>query len=88
MIKLILRIIGKKRVIADVPMTLAKIQSSLLSLLPIDPVITKDQCLILSEKDNSGICFGDNALSLFRKRAILAFVSGKGRDDICFGEMQ
>jgi len=52
MIKLILRIIGKKRVIADVPMTLAKIQSSLLSLLPIDPVITKDQCLILSEKDN------------------------------------
>ena len=52
MIKLILSTIGKKRIVADVPMTLAKIQSSLLSILPIDPIITKDQCLILSEKDN------------------------------------
>ena len=52
MIKLILSTIGKKRIVADVPMTLAKIQSSLLGLLPIDPIITKDQCLILSEKDN------------------------------------
>ena len=52
MIKLILKLIGKKRIVADVPMTLAKIQGSLLSLLPIDPVITKDQCIILSEKDN------------------------------------
>ena len=52
MIKLILSKIGKKRFVADVPMTLAKIQSSLLGLLPIDPIITKDQCLILSEKDN------------------------------------
>ena len=52
MIKLILSTIGKKRFVADVPMTLAKIQSSLLSILPIDPIITKDQCLILSEKDN------------------------------------
>ena len=52
MIKLILKVIGKKRIVADVPMTLAKIQGSLLSLLPIDPVITKDQCIILSEKDN------------------------------------
>ena len=52
MIKLILKVIGKKRIVADVPITLAKIQGSLLSLLPIDPVITKDQCIILSEKDN------------------------------------
>ena len=52
MIKLILSTIGKKRMVADVPMTLAKIQSSLLGILPIDPIITKDQCLILSEKDN------------------------------------
>ena len=52
MIKLILSTIGKKRIVANVPMTLAKIQSSLLGLLPIDPIITKDQCLILSEKDN------------------------------------
>ena len=52
MIKLILKIIGKKRIVAEVPMPLAKIQGSLLSLLPIDPVITKDQCIILSEKDN------------------------------------
>ena len=29
-----------------------KIQSSILSLLPIPPIITKDQCEILSEADN------------------------------------
>ena len=34
------------------PMALAKIQSMLLSLLPIPPILTKDQCLILTEKDN------------------------------------
>ncbi len=33
-------------------MALAKIQSVLLSLLPISPILTKDQCLILLEKDN------------------------------------
>ncbi len=33
-------------------MTLAKMQSALLNLLPIPPILTKDQCLILSEKDN------------------------------------
>ena len=33
-------------------MPLAKIQSSILSLLPIPPILTKDQCEILSEADN------------------------------------
>ena len=52
MVKLILKIIGKKRLVVEMPMALAKIQSALLSLLPIPPILTKDQCLILSEKDN------------------------------------
>ena len=52
MVKLILRIIGKKRLVVEMPMALAKIQSMLLSLLPIPPILTKDQCLILTEKDN------------------------------------
>ena len=52
MVKLILKIIGKKRLVVEMPMALAKIQSVLLSLLPIPPILTKDQCLILSEKDN------------------------------------
>ena len=52
MVKLILRIIGKKRLVIEMPMALAKIQSTLLGLLPIPPILTKDQCLILSEKDN------------------------------------
>ena len=34
------------------PMSIARIQSFLFNLLPIDPLLTKDQCLILSEKDN------------------------------------
>ena len=52
MVKLILKIIGKKRLVVEMPMALAKAQSMLLSLLPIPPILTKDQCLILSEKDN------------------------------------
>ena len=51
-VKLILKIIGKKRLVVEMPMTLAKVQSTLLNLLPIPPILTKDQCLILSEKDN------------------------------------
>jgi len=61
MIKLILKIIGKKRLVVEMPMTLAKIQSALLGLLPIPPILTKDQCLILSEKDN---VVSDNHLSI------------------------
>mgnify|MGYP006107008719 CR=1 FL=1 len=33
-------------------MPLAKIQSDILSLLPIAPILTRDQCKILSEADN------------------------------------
>ena len=33
-------------------MPIAKIQSSIMSLLPIPPVLTRDQCEILSEADN------------------------------------
>ena len=51
-VKLILKIIGKKRLVLEMPMTLAKVQSTILGLLPIPPILTKDQCLILSEKDN------------------------------------
>jgi len=58
MVKLILRIIGKKRLVVEMPMSLAKMQSTLLGLLPIPPILTKDQCLILSEKDN--IVSGDH----------------------------
>ncbi len=52
MIKLILKTIGKKRLIFDMPMQIAKIQSSILSILPIPPILTNDQCIILSEADN------------------------------------
>ena len=52
MVKLILKIIGKKRMVVEMPLSIAKIQSTLLGLLPIAPILTKDQCLILSEKDN------------------------------------
>ena len=34
------------------PMSLAKIQSSITDLLPLPPILTKDQCEILSEADN------------------------------------
>ena len=51
-VKLILKIIGKKRLVVEMPMTLAKVQGTLLSLLPIPPILTRDQCLILSEEDN------------------------------------
>ena len=52
MVKSILKTINKKRFVVPMPMPIAKIQSSILSLLPIPPVITKDQCEILSEADN------------------------------------
>jgi NADH dehydrogenase len=52
MVKSILKTINKKRFVIDMPITLAKIQSSILNLLPIPPILTKDQCEILSEADN------------------------------------
>jgi NADH dehydrogenase len=47
-----MKTLNKKRFVIEMPMTLAKIQSSILSLLPIPPILTKDQCKILSEADN------------------------------------
>ena len=52
MVKSILKTIDKKRFVVQMPIPIAKIQSSILSLLPIPPIITKDQCEILSEADN------------------------------------
>ena len=47
-----MKTIGKKRMVIEMPMPIAKIQSSVLSLLPIAPILTRDQCEILSESDN------------------------------------
>ena len=52
MVKSILSTINKKRFVFDMPMSLAKIQSSITDLLPIPPILTRDQCEILSEADN------------------------------------
>tara|TARA_B100000686_G_scaffold127983_1_gene135192 strand:+ start:1724 stop:2677 length:954 start_codon:yes stop_codon:yes gene_type:complete len=52
MVKSILETINKKRLVVDMPMFMAKTQSFFLSLLPIPPIITHDQCQILSEADN------------------------------------
>ena len=52
MVRSILKTINKKRFVVPMPMPIAKIQSSILGLLPIPPILTKDQCEILSEADN------------------------------------
>jgi NADH dehydrogenase len=52
MVKSILKTINKKRLVVSMPMTIAKIQSTITDLLPIPPILTKDQCEILSEADN------------------------------------
>ena len=52
MVKSILSSINKKRFVIEMPMPIAKIQSSLMDLLPFPPVLTRDQCEILSEADN------------------------------------
>ena len=52
MVKSILKTINKKRLVVSMPMPLAKIQSTITDLLPIPPILTKDQCEILSEADN------------------------------------
>ena len=51
MVKSILNTIGKKRLVLDLPMPLAKMQAALFTLMP-KPLITKDQCEILNEADN------------------------------------
>jgi uncharacterized protein YbjT (DUF2867 family) len=52
MVKSILKTINKKRFVVEMPMSLAKLQSTITDLLPIPPILTKDQCEILSEADN------------------------------------
>ena len=52
MVKSILKTINKKRFVVQMPMAIAKIQSTITDLLPIPPILTKDQCEILSEADN------------------------------------
>jgi len=52
MVKLILKTINKKRFVVEMPMPLAKIQSTITDILPIPPILTRDQCEILSEADN------------------------------------
>jgi len=51
MVKSILNTIGKKRFVVDLPLPLARIQASLFSLMP-KPLLTRDQCEILTEADN------------------------------------
>ena len=53
MVKSILKTINKKRFVVEMPMPIAKIQSTITDLLPIPPILTKDQCEILSEADNT-----------------------------------
>jgi uncharacterized protein YbjT (DUF2867 family) len=52
MVKSILKTIDKKRFVVAMPMSIAKVQSTIMDLLPIPPILTKDQCEILSEADN------------------------------------
>jgi len=52
MVKSILKTINKKRFVIEMPMSMAKIQSKILSLLPVSPILTEDQCNILAEPDN------------------------------------
>ena len=52
MVKSILKTINKKRFVLSMPMPIAKIQSTITDLLPFPPILTKDQCQILSEADN------------------------------------
>ena len=52
MVKAILKTINKKRLVVPMPMPLAKIQSTITDLLPFPPILTRDQCQILSEADN------------------------------------
>jgi len=52
MVKSILKTINKKRFVIEMPMSIAKVQSTITDLLPISPILTKDQCEILSEANN------------------------------------
>ena len=52
MVKSIFKTINKKRFVVKMPMPIARIQSRILNLLPFPPILTVDQCNILSEADN------------------------------------
>ena len=52
LVRNILKIIGKKRIVLDVPISVGKVLGSILQLMPGKPLLTKDQCLILEEKHN------------------------------------
>ena len=52
MVKSILKTINKKRFVVRMPMPIARAQAIITGLLPIPPILTKDQCEILSEADN------------------------------------
>ncbi len=52
MVKSILSTINKKRFVVEMSMPIAKIQSTITDLLPFPPILTRDQCEILSEADN------------------------------------
>ena len=52
MVNTILTTINKKRFLIQMPMSIAKLQSTLTDLLPFPPILTRDQCEILSESDN------------------------------------
>ena len=60
-VKNLLESINKKRIVFPMPMPIAKIQSTITDLLPFPPILTKDQCEILSEADN---VVSDNNLTL------------------------
>ncbi len=51
MVQSILKTIGKKRFVVDMPMSIARAQATLMGLMP-KPLLTKDQCEILTEADN------------------------------------
>ena len=61
MVRSILKTINKRRFVVPMPMPIAKIQSTITDLLPFPPILTKDQCEILSEADN---VVSDNNLTL------------------------
>ena len=52
MVSSILKTINKKRLVIQMPMPIAKFQSTITDLLPFPPILTRDQCEILSEPDN------------------------------------
>ena len=52
MVRSILKTINKKRLVIQMPMPIAKFQSTITDLLPFPPILTRDQCEILSEQDN------------------------------------